>query len=626
MKNLNKKGFFMTETLMVIVFVTIIFTFLYVSVIPLIGNYNDKVVRQSDIDIVYKLYSIRKMINMDSNKENIMEGEYKTITCEDFTNTNKDYCNRLMNILELTDYRLIYTDNISSLYEIIDDKEIKDYLKDYKDDNENAIILLDKNKHTITHLNYIDSDMKLGDLLIYKSKKIAKRNKDVCNPLFTDIDGINYFSGTNDCVNFNYVWYSGKLWRITAIYPDGAIKMVTENNITSIAFDESSGNFYTDSNTTSYIYQWLNEDFYETLYNASELIDTTKRWNATKPSNTIMGTRPSEITMVNANVGLLNSYEYYNSYRCIDSDTCTGSSYSTGYANIGYKWWLLNKYSSSSVNVPGIGNINTVRNFCVLDTGNADSNVLTSSIGVRPSIILKSVNNYTGNGTIVNPYRLVGDKSTGRINDLINTRLSGEYVKLKNGSNEMLFRIVSIDGDKTKIVTVDLADNRASRKFATNNSDTLWGSGTTTSSNTWYTYLNSIYYPNLVNTYGNIFDKSIYYLGVVTNNYKSGVCENATNVSINDCQKTSRKGEYYIGLLRAGEMFSTQQGEKSVGIWLINSFADNYVWVINPYGANVQSNGNASYTHAARPTLHLKSNVRIKSGKGTQDDPYVVGL
>ena len=179
-----------------------------------------------------------------------------------------------------------------------------------------------------------------------------------CTPTWTDnndtpddeSDDVIYFSGTNDCVDMNYVWYSGKLWRITAIYSDGAMKLVTQNNITSIAFNASNQvNFYTDENTTSYMYQWLNEDFYDTLYNASEFIDTTKKWNATMPADTNISTKPAETNMVSANVGLLNSYEYYNSYRCISSAACTGSSSLAGYLNIMYYWWLLNPYDTSNV-------------------------------------------------------------------------------------------------------------------------------------------------------------------------------------------------------------------------------------------------------------------------------------
>src|SRR5574344_886292 len=41
-------------------------------------------------------------------------------------------------------------------------------------------------------------------------------------------DNIVYISGSATDINFNYVWYSGKLWRITAIYPDGTMKMITD--------------------------------------------------------------------------------------------------------------------------------------------------------------------------------------------------------------------------------------------------------------------------------------------------------------------------------------------------------------------------------------------------------------
>ena len=79
----------------------------------------------------------------------------------------------------------------------------------------------------------------------------------------------------------NYVWYLGKLWRITAIYPDGTMRLVTEDNITSI---------YWGSNTEydgSWIYQWLNEDFYDTLYNANNIIENGT-WNYSTDENSMI--------------------------------------------------------------------------------------------------------------------------------------------------------------------------------------------------------------------------------------------------------------------------------------------------------------------------------------------------
>ena len=630
MKKLNKKGFFMTETLMVIVFVSLIFTFLYVSVIPLIGNYNDKVIRESDIDIVYKLYSVRKAINKDINKNTLMSGNYKNIKCNDFANEN--YCNQLMSDLELSDYSLIYTDNIGTLYENINsntinvDKEIKDYLEDYKDNNTNAIILLDKNKHTVTHLNFIDPDMDLGDLLEYKIERIIRETKGACNPLYMDTDGIKYFSGTNECVDMNYVWYSGKLWRIVAIYPDGTIKMVTEDIISTIVYNPSGSIFfYNGESNKSYMYQWLNEDFYDSLENPELIIDNTKTWNATVLSSTNpidVSQRIPETVLVRSNVGLLTSYEYYNSYRCISNSSCSGSSYSTGFLYNNYYWYYLNPYDSyfwySSM---------------------SSSNLSRSGRGVRPAIYVKSNVDFTGDGTKERPYKLVGDKSSGKINDFLNTRMSGEYVMLKKGSNSQLFRIVDIEEGKTKLIATDLAANGEKKQFAmeTSPESIYWGSGTTVEEGAWFQYLNNVYYPDLVNKYGDIFDSGTYYMGYgSSSNYKNSICASDTTESVKTCSKTSHVGSFKIGLSRYGELFATHQtkwNSSQIAVTLISPYDYDSVWTIGNNGHLYATSiilgpeGPTGYSApGAYPTVHLKSSIKIKSGKGTKDNPYIVGL
>ena len=459
------------------------------------------------------------------------------------------------------------------------------------------------------------------------AKQEAETNS--CNPVWIDDNGtasdesddITYFSGDNNCVDMNYVWYSGKLWRITAIYPDGAMKLVTENNITSIAFNASGQvNFYTDANTTSYMYQWLNENFYDTLYNANGFIDTSKQWNATMPADTNVGTKPLETNMVTANVGLLNNYEYYNSYRCIGSSTCTGSSYSTGYLNIGYYWWLLNPYNALGV-------------WHVYNGGSGGSNLPSNTNGARPSIYLKSGLEFTGDGSKQSPYKIVGDKDTGAANELVNTRISGEYVKLKNGNNEQLFRIIGVEDNKTKIIAMDYADNKATKKFAVGNTSgdgTIYGTGQTATQgeDTWYNYLTGTYEPNLETTYGPLFDSSTYYMGEVGEgqSYKLGICSTSTGLT-KTCTKTSQVGTFNIGLPRYGEMFATQQSggySNSTAMWLINRYSTSSIWIV--YNSGDGNNRDSTSTCGARPTVHLKSGVRIISGTGTETEPYVVGL
>ena len=178
----SKKGFVLTETLVVTVFLVTISTFVYVSIVPLMGRYDDLIERERDIDIVYKLYNIRKLIYNDSNKEPMTtclnnNGETvtpcaKVITCNNFGN-RRDYCNNLISQLELSDYRLVYVNNIYKNLDFehekviitdtstdFDTTEIFNYIKTYQDDEGEYLILLDLTpdkytnspKHTIVHL------------------------------------------------------------------------------------------------------------------------------------------------------------------------------------------------------------------------------------------------------------------------------------------------------------------------------------------------------------------------------------------------------------------------------------------------------------------------------------------
>ena len=150
----NKKGFVLTETLVVTVFLIAIFTFVYVSIIPLFGKYEDMAYRDADIDIVYKLYSIRKMIANDSNKDTILANEFKRITCSDLNDTA--FCNKLIEYLELNSYILAYADNINNRltnFSNLNDEMYK-YVFKYKDFSGKVLVLLDQNKHTIVHLSF----------------------------------------------------------------------------------------------------------------------------------------------------------------------------------------------------------------------------------------------------------------------------------------------------------------------------------------------------------------------------------------------------------------------------------------------------------------------------------------
>lgn len=168
----NKKGFVLTETLVVTVFLVTIFTFIYVSIIPLMGKYEDLVNREKDIDIVYKLYNIRKLLmNVDSNLVT-KEGFNDDITCDIFSNMSyRTYCDKLFEQMEITNYKLIYVDNIHNNIENgnigrvdlslnTNADEFYQYLKAYERDDGQYLVILDMSRdvysgnerHTMAHL------------------------------------------------------------------------------------------------------------------------------------------------------------------------------------------------------------------------------------------------------------------------------------------------------------------------------------------------------------------------------------------------------------------------------------------------------------------------------------------
>ncbi len=440
--------------------------------------------------------------------------------------------------------------------------------------------------------------------------KKATINKNSTCSSYIEEDGITYISGSSDCIDFNYVWYSGKLWRITAIYPDGTMKMITDDQITMISYG-SDINFYTDNENKSYMYQWLNEDFLDTLYNYENIIVTDSKWNSltTKSISTKITEGASGVTTTTAPVGLLNSYEYYMSYKV----NGTGSSaYRSGYLNIGYGWLLLNPYNTSYI-------------WLVVYDGSTFNFSPSGAIGGRPSINLKSgIQLSGGSGTKADPYTILGDKEEVTAGTtLLNTRSSGEYVKFNNE----LYRIVSIENNITKInkndYVRDTSNNVLTKQFSTS---VTYGGGTT--DDYWDYYLNNTWYNSLDTSYKNMIVESTYYIGTITGStgYKTAICATASDtVTTKDCEKTTSTWTGLVGLPRYGEMFASQQGSgysSSSNMWLMNPSSTSNAWVVYNSG-NCYSNSPTG-TNGGRPSINLKSNIKITGGNGTKENPFEI--
>ena len=543
---------------------------------------------------------------------------------------------KLVEVVNNQENVLVDTINFNSLtnaklYTTTIPSNTNNYLKTYRlymKINYNTVIGNVGQDYTIDEWNNVFASIKVNvmgttnvfvkDIATFKEMVLTEKSN-----TYIEEDNTIYLSGTNDDINYNYVWYSGKLWRITAINKDGTMKMITDDAITTISYG-SDANFYDVSKkddttyTGSYMYQFLNEDFLDTLYNYKNIIVEDSTWNITTSSS--KGTKLPEITLINSStigkntpVGLLNSYEYYLSYK--------NTSSSSRYLNIGYNWWLLNPSSSSFVWLV-FYDIRIVNN----DDNSSKANAARPSINLKSNIQLSG-----GSGTKDDPYTISGDKKQPTINTtLLNTRSIGEYVVFDEDgdtSTKELYRIVGIEDGKTKLNKNDYVKSGTTtltKKFSKN---VTYGSGN--SDDYWDYYLNNTWYNSLAQK--SMLDKGAYYIKQVSSgtSYKNSLCNtNNTTETTKDCVKTtSIWNAGYVGLPRHGEMFASQQGSgynSSINMGLITPIDYARVWYVDVISS--LNYYNPSNTNATRPSINLKSNIVITGGSGTKTDPFTIAL
>lgn len=112
MKKLNSKGFVMTETLVVAVFIMGIFGIMYNNYYPLIGEYERREVFD-DVDSKYGAFWIKRFIQHNSydlsaaQKNSINNNGYVLFSCNNINNDyRKTMCNKLLKELEVKDYNV----------------------------------------------------------------------------------------------------------------------------------------------------------------------------------------------------------------------------------------------------------------------------------------------------------------------------------------------------------------------------------------------------------------------------------------------------------------------------------------------------------------------------------------
>jgi len=385
----------------------------------------------------------------------------------------------------------------------------------------------------------------------------------------------NYVKGN---VLNNYVWYSGKMWRVVS-YNTNGIKLVTDDNVSIVTYNVSNNNYH-DSN----IYKWLDNEFLKTLRNSDQYL-TKSSWNYSNVSSNVSEPITGGNVEEGKYVGLLNNYEYLKG---------------KDYLNKNKSFWLISTTNDNKA-------------WYVNHSGDITESEVTEFFGVRPSIVLKPGVTYVygGNGTEENPYKLAGDTSANP-NTLLNTRFSGEYVTL----NGEIYRISSVDADYTKLILNSTLD--VLKEF--HDFDTKYSNNTS------------------IGKYLNNGDCEL--INYITDYLKNGqFCREQikkTDFQTVECVSSDIIGEIKVAIPKVGEMFTN---ESNYEYWTLTNSDPEQIQVIQIDGTQTTEEIEKLYVVTSsgslltkrieqksyiRPVIVVDNTVVITGGNGTKTSPYTI--
>lgn len=368
----------------------------------------------------------------------------------------------------------------------------------------------------------------------------------------------------------NYVYYSGRLWRIVKVNKNNSIKLVTADLDTSLVW--GLDNNYEES----YVKDWLigdNNRFYNSLnqpdrylQNDTYCIDKINEENITKCEETI-----------NSFVGLIS----YNEYSMAGLDE--------SYLNIGKYFWTINgTLEDDAWHVTVDGKMG--KKSHTIDDYNA--------YGVRPTVTLKAGTVLSGGkGTKDNPYTFEAENGKQ-----ITSKVVGEYITY-SGLN---WRIIEKTDIGVKVALdgfIKNEDGEDVEQYFSKSSNKYHAKNT----NMGY-YLNTKFYETLENKDYIVSTKW------GTGQYNNYVDYDFTNV-------TYSSAEAYIGLLSIGDSFINDYEN-----YFLITGRSSIAGTIHKVGVDgALYDERVSSGTKVRPALYLKNDLTIKSGKGTKDSPYVIG-
>ncbi len=383
-----------------------------------------------------------------------------------------------------------------------------------------------------------------------------------------DTNNTGVYTGT---VENNYIRFSGNLFRIVSV-ENGNVKIVAAEDISNVNY--------------SGLDQWL-EYYYDHLADSSkEYIVKTKYCNDKVTDTT---TKKCSSYTKEKDVYILSVEDVNNSV-----DTNTGRSYLYPDTIV----WLANTKSDKE-------SWTTKTMFNDIYTKymgfSKDYN-----FGIRPVITIKGSNLITsGTGTENDPYQ-IDDMKTGKPDEKLNTRYSGEYVEYSN----MLWRIVETENSGTvKVVSNENIPIAGEERIGYDENIT-----------------NKIYNPNQKGNVGykinqkaadTIDEKYFVKTEIKVPIYKTLAKYNK--------ETTTKKYKVKFHAPDMYDLYTAANSELLISYWLMNSSQrEDLEYMVSSIGIVYYEGIPDTNTAGTRVVGYLNKDCKIVSGKGTEERPYKI--
>lgn len=383
-----------------------------------------------------------------------------------------------------------------------------------------------------------------------------------------DTNNTGVYTGT---IENNYIRFSGNLFRIVSV-ENGNVKIVAAEDVSNVNY--------------SGLDQWL-EYYYNHLADSSkEYIVKTKYCNDKVTDTT---TKKCSSYTKEKDVYILSVEDVNNSV-----DTSTGESYLYSSTIV----WLANTKTDKE---------SWATRSVFFDTSDKYSSFSKNyNLGIRPAITIKGSNLITsGTGTENDPYQ-IDDMKTGKTDENLNTRYSGEYIEYSN----MLWRIVEVEkSGAIKVISNSNVPIAGEKRISYDSSIT-----------------NRIYNPNQKGNVGYVINQKV--ADTIDEKYFD-----KTEIEVPIYKKlakynketTTKKYKVKFHAPDMYDLYTAQNNSLLSGYWLLNSSQNqDVVYMISPIGAVYNTGVPDSNTAGIRVIGYLNKNCKIVSGKGTEERPYKI--